>query len=393
MPHRIAYISQGRLFLKSEGSREEEIASDFVRNLKKRLQSVEDRASFRSGGSGAQFMRGGMPAAQVPTVEDTFTSEFSCAAKGTEGQVCYAIDARDVRGLFIYDLAEKYERRVLHGPKHRFTSISVRPGGDGQEWLVAAAQDEGVSRIGLFTPDAGGGVRELTEGDSIDSYPAWEPGQTRRFVYQSCGVARDHRSGFWQGLGPASIQQVNMDTGAHDPLLEDDRFDYLCPTYAADGTLYYLKRPYEPFHKTSALDVAKDIVLFPFRLMRAIFSFLNVFSMLFSGKPLQTSGAPKREGPDPKAVFLHGRWVNMEKAMRQAAVDEATSAVPRNWELMSQSPNGEEKTVLQGVMAFCIGAGGDVYFSNGKGVFVLKGGTGAPVKIHDKGLVTELFEM
>lgn len=395
MSQRLAYISQGRLYLKSPESREEEVISDFVRNLKKRLQSVEDRASFRSGGSGAQFMRGGMAAPESPSVEDTFVSEFSCAAKGEDqNHLCYAVDARDVRGLFLYDIQEKYERRLLHGPKHRFTSISVRKGDGGAEWLVAAAQDHGASRIGLFTPDAGGGVRELTEGDSLDSYPAWEPGSARRFVYQSCGIARDPRSGDWRGLGPASIQSVDLDSGSHDPVVEDDRFDYLCPTYAPDGSLYYLKRPYEPFHQPSFFAMARDVVLFPFRLLRAIFSFLNVFSMFFSGKPLQTAGAaPRRDGPDPKAVFLHGRWVNMEKAMRDATVDEMTSAIPKNWELMRRDANGNETVVQQGVMAFAVGGAGEVFYSNGRGVWMVSPASGTPAKISDRKMVTSLHPL
>ncbi len=40
----IGYISQGRLFLKADlNGREDEIHSEFAANLKKRLQSVEDR--------------------------------------------------------------------------------------------------------------------------------------------------------------------------------------------------------------------------------------------------------------------------------------------------------------------------------------------------------------
>jgi hypothetical protein len=390
MSHRLGCIASGKLYLKNDSGSETEIGSDFVRDLKRRLESIEDRASFREGGSGAQFMRGNMPAAS--RVADTFHAEFSCGAFSEDkDNICYAVDAADVRGLFIYEPGEKYERRVFHGPKHRFTSISVRGTGEDTEWLVGAAQDHGASCIGLFRPEQGGGIRELTEGDSLDSYPVWVPGSERRFTYQTCGLARN-RDGEWLGLGPASLQRVDLGTGSMESVVEDDRFDFLCPAYAPDGTLYYLKRPYEPMHRASIKDVALDALLFPFRLVRAVLAFLNVFSVMFSGKPLQTAGAPpRRGGHDPKAVFLYGRWVNMEKQMREAAQDELASVVPKNWELVRMAPDGAAKTIASAVIAFAVARDGTLYFSNGRGIFRMPGEGGKPVKVSDRKLVTALF--
>jgi len=56
----------------------------------------------------------------------------------------------------------------------------------------------------------------------------------------------------------------------------------------ADGRLLYIRRPYEPLQGRAAppLTVLKDIFLFPFRVIRSAFDFLNAFSMAFSQKPL-----------------------------------------------------------------------------------------------------------
>ncbi|MCX6852447.1 MAG: hypothetical protein NTY98_26450 [Verrucomicrobia bacterium] len=392
MNPQIGYISNGRLYLKPPGGREEEIVSEFSNNLKKRLQSVQDRQGFRGGGSGAGFMRGGLPTAEPASVEDTFRSEFSCAGS-QDGNVCYAIDANEVRALFEYNPGEKYERRLLHGPKHRFSSISTRRNEESPEWLLTAAQDHGVSRICLFKPEAGGGgLMELTEGDSLDTFPVWEPGNARSLVYQTCGIARHAQTHEWAGLGPATLHRLNLDSGDMETVAEDVRYDFLCPSFSPEGTLYYLRRPYEPFHTPSFWNILKDIVLFPFRLVRAIFGFLNVFSMLFSGKPLQTAGRPPQpQAADPKAVFLHGRWVNMEKAMKNAAQNELSHFVPRNWQLMRHVPDGEAQVVCEGVMAYAVGANETVYFSNGAGVFVQKDGSSKPEKVSDRKLVTSIF--
>ena len=263
----------------------------------------------------------------------------------------------------------------------------------GAEKEIASTRDSGTSRICLFTPDAGGGIREITEGDSLDCYPAWIPGGTRRFAYQTSGIARHHHTGDWMGLGPASIQSIDIETGEMEALVEDPDFDFLCPGYAPDGTSYYLRRPYEPFHRISPWRALKDIVLFPFRLARAIFAFLDTFSRFFSGKPLQTAGAPQRKNvPDPKAVFLYGRWVNVEKEMQNAAEEEIDSAVPKSWELVRRDAAGNTETIAKGVMAFTLDASGQPIYSNGRGVFRLPAdGKGKAEKLSDRKLVTDIF--
>ena len=57
----IGYIAQGKLYLLPDNQPETEVASDFVADLKKRLQSIEDRGELFRGGSGENFMSGGLP--------------------------------------------------------------------------------------------------------------------------------------------------------------------------------------------------------------------------------------------------------------------------------------------------------------------------------------------
>lgn len=116
--------------------------------------------------------------------------------------------------------------------------------------------------------------------------------------------------------------------------------------------------------------------------------------MFFSGKPLQTAGLPpRRDGPDPKAVFLHGRWISMEKQMRDAVVDEMKELVPKNWELIARLPDGGTKVIASNVMAYTIGSSGTIYYSNGKGVFAQSNAGTKPERISDRKLVTCLAEV
>lgn len=391
----IGYIADGRLYLRMPDGTETEIASEFVQSLKNRLKSVEDRAAFRGGGSGAAFLRGGLPMDQSPSFEERFRSAFTAACADADGtHVCYAIDADGVCALFRYDPSEKYEQRLLHGPYGRFTGIAVRRNDGESEWVVAGYRDDGTSTLGLFKPGQGGGIREITEGDTVDGFPAWNPGSAKSLVFQSAGVAKN-REGMSLGLGPATLESLNLSTGSMETLCEGDALDFLCPQFGQDGSLYYLQRPYEPFHRPSLTGQLLDILLFPWRLLRAIFAFLNAFSVLFSGKPLSTAGAPKRNGPDPKSMFLYGRWVTINKKLHDQQMEEMASLVPGNWELKRRAnPRAEAaEPVAKNVMAYAIQSNGGIVYSNGSGVFEVQSPGAAAKKLFDRARVTCLFAL
>lgn len=389
MSHTQAYLSDGRLFLIQPDGRQQEIHSTFVKDLQQRLQSIKDRREWKANGSGAQFARGGLPAGAAYEV-DSFRPRFSAGCTAVENDtIYYAIDAGDVHGIFQYDLSEQRELRLTHGPDRRFSWLAAHP--DGQQLAVAIHHPDGTGSIGIMQPSRSGGVREITEGDSVDSYPSWDPRDERTLVYQSSGVAR--RNGEWAGLGPASIQKLNLDSGEMEPLLEDPKVDYLCPSYGADGMLYFIQRPYEAVARSKPFDTIKDIFLFPFRLVRALFAFMNVFSLFFSGKPLKSAGGPKRQGPDPKSVFLYGRWLQLQQPTAPSEVDESFSSVPSSWVLKRWMPGtavSQAEVVATGVMAYTVSTDGSVIYSTGDAVHQWKKSS-SPQRLNKLPVVTCLI--
>jgi hypothetical protein len=371
MSHTHAYLSDGRLFLIQPDGKEQEIKSKFVTDLQQRLQSIKERREWKANGAGAQFARGGLPVGAGYEV-DRFNPRFSAACSAADDQsFYYAIDAGDVHGIFQYDIAETRELRLTHGPDRRFSWLAAHP--DGEKLAVAIHHADGTGSIGIMQPSRSGGVREITEGDSVDSYPAWVPGDGASIVYQSSGVAR--RNGEWAGLGPASIQKLNMENGSMDSLLEDPHADFLCPSFGVDGMMYFIQRPYDSVVRGKPIDAVKDVLFFPFRLLRALFAFLNVFSVFFSGKPLKSAGGPPRTGPDPKAVFLYGRWLQLQQPTAPGQEEEPTSRVPSSWVLKRMTPGSslaQAEVVASGVMAYTTTSDGSVYYSTGNDVFLWK---------------------
>ena len=371
MSHTQAYLSDGRLFLLLADGKEREIKSKFVADLQQRLQSIKERREWKASGSGAQFARGGLPGGATYEV-DTFHPRFTAACWATdEESIYYAIDAGDVHGIFQYNIADTCELRITHGPNRRFSWLAAHS--DGEQLAVAITHSDGTGSIGIMQPSRSGGVREITEGDSVDSYPAWVPTDDPSLIYQSSGVAR--RNGEWAGLGPASIQKLNLENGVIEAILEDPHVDFLCPSYGADGMLYFIQRPYDSVERSKPLDTVKDVVLFPYRLLRALFAFLNVFSVFFSGKPLKSAGGPPRTGPDPKAVFLYGRWLQMQQPVAPGQKEEQKSGVPSSWvlkRLQIGNSLAQAEVVASGVMAYTTTSDGSVYYSTGNDVFLWK---------------------
>src|SRR6185503_6097418 len=96
--------------------------------------------------------------------------------------------------------------------------------------------------------------------------------------------------GHFAALGPYCIQHLDVESGSLNTLAEDPRFDLLTPFQTSTGTLYFIRRPYRTGRELNPLTLLKDIILFPFRLLLAVFHFLQFFSMRYSGKKLSSAG-------------------------------------------------------------------------------------------------------
>ena len=155
------------------------------------------------------------------------------------------------------------------------------------------------------------------------------------------------------------------------------------------GDLYFIKRPYEPPHATVG-NLLSDTLLFPFRLLRAVFHYLNFFSMMYSKKPLTSAGGP-RINADAKTLILRGKRIETEKALKKLQpIQGAPSLVPASWQLIRCKPDGEKTVVATHVASYCINGDDHVIYSNGCGVFYLDDRC-ASVKLAQENLIEEVY--
>jgi len=290
-------------------------------------------------------------------------------------------------GLFEYDLALDSEKRLLHKQYLSLEDLRMHP--DGHRLLCAQHARNGAANIVVMDAD-GSNYRELTGGDTVDTAPAWVPGQPDAGLFQSSGLARN-QVGYVLAQGPTSIQMADTAAGSLTMVLEDPRLDFLQPRVGANGFLYFIRRPYEtPRYSTG--NAVTDALMFPFRLLRALLAYLNFFSLMYTRKPLITASGPAVQA-DLKEILIKGKRLDAEAALRNGIrLNGVPSLVPASWQLMCRSPQGEEHVLASHVASFDIASDGTILFSNGYGVFVLDGANPPQVLLRDK-LIADVIAM
>jgi hypothetical protein len=272
------------------------------------------------------------------------------------------------------------EQRVFHTADFRVRHVALSP--DGSTIAASIFHHNVTSNIAVLQME-GTDFFEATDGDSFDLAPRWVPGPGRRLVFQSAGVGRDG-GGRFAGLGPFTVQELNLDSGEMAILAEQEGHDLLGPQKTADGDLYYIRRPHESGkRKLSVFSALTDTALFPFRMAHAIFQYFNFFSMRYTGKPLATSRGAAQRQPDLKQMMVWGNLIDADRAARENRMGdaEAPSLVPSSWQLVRQSAAGETDVVAKGILSFDIAGDGSLVYSNGSAIHRRVAGGGREERI------------
>ncbi len=365
-----SYLADGKLFLVRPDAPPEAVESAFVRGIEDRRAQQRERNAFRAKGMMWNFNQSPElgPAAIAGIHAEGRPVQFTAVAPGPgPNELYYALVTGPVGGLFLLDVTQNDERRLIH--RQGLFLRELARNGDTGELACSLPAPDGSSHLGLMKSD-GSGLREITGGDSVDECPAWLPNRKRTLVYQSAGIGREENGAIF-GLGPYAVCQLDLESGALTTLLDDASFDCLAPRIGPDGSLYAIRRPYQLRPRTSPLKFGLDAVLFPFRLARAVVHFCNAFSMMFSRRPLLTAGGPKREGPNRRAMMLWGRYVEVDRKLRYARPDADPPMVPSDWHLVRRAPDGAETTLAGSVIAFDLSPSGDVIYTNGSAIYTL----------------------
>ncbi|HEV8291816.1 MAG TPA: hypothetical protein VGP94_07815 [Tepidisphaeraceae bacterium] len=365
----VAYIAEGKLYTQAPAAPAKLIESPFVQGILDRVERDRERGEWKNQGMAWNFgsqMR--MPFGSVGMPVDRRRIRFSGVTSAGDGkQLLYSLDTDHVGGLFQYELADGFERRLYHRQQLRINDVA-RHRGDGTLVFSMLAED-GTAHIGMMGAE-GKGFKGITAGDAVDEAPSWVIGETaaKTVVFQSAGVGRD-QGGFRTSLSTYAIMKLDVESGKMETLIEEDASDALLPQMTGDGTLWFIRRPYEAMGATiSPWKLALDMLLFPIRLAGAIVHFFNFFSLMFQRKPLITSGGPPREGPDQRYMMLWGKVIDAQK-LQKAKKGESQALVPPSWQLVKRSPSGSEEVIAKRVLAYDLCPDGGVIYTDGSTIY------------------------
>lgn len=361
-PVQVGWVANGKLFVQGGYGAVQEISSPYAQQAMDRAERNREKNAWKKDTAFGVAAHGNYR----DFTQDADPILIASARFTGDGKLLYFQADHGMGGLFSYDLASGHEERLLHRQQLRLQDMALCP--SGQTIYCTMESRAGASHIASMST-SGDGLRELTGGDTIDAAPTAVPGAEGVVIYQSAGIGRDQQGG-WAGIGHVTLQELNTTTGRITPVLEDPRYDFLSPRVAADGALFFIRRPYEqPHYKAS--NVVLDTVLFPFRLLRALFHYLNFFSLMYSRKPLTGAGGMPMQA-DMKNIILQGRRIDAERALRsEASIGGVPSLVPSSWQLVRRTRNGAESVVASNVSSFDITPNGTVVYSNGRGMFAL----------------------
>ena len=280
-----------------------------------------------------------------------------------DGSLLYSMETDSVSGIFLLDTAG-VETRLFHTADFRIRHAALDR--DGAMVAGTAFHNADMRSNIAVVPFRGTDLSEVTEGDSFDQLPQWVPGPKRRIVFQSAGVGRD-AAGRFAGLGPCAIQELDLDSGELSEICSVSGHDLLQPRKMEDGTLFYIRKPYESgVPKPTVAGSLKDTLLFPFRMGRALFQYFNIFSMMYTGKPLVTNKGAVGRRIDPRQAFINGNLAIAN--MPQVPEDEDQPLAPASWELVRHRPGGQTEVIAGHVLAFDVARDGSALYSDGTAI-------------------------
>jgi len=360
----VVYLANGVLRLIDEAGEVRPLESRFGSDLLNKAVKDQQRHAWKQGVEG-KFITGSALWGKGDADKPIQISLTSIARGAQPEQFLYTLRTDHVCAILSVQERGSDEQRIWNNNTKQVNHLSVHP--SLGHIACSLEHKSGTANIAVRLAEESG-LSEVTEGDSVDTAPSWVPGDRMQIVFQSAGLGRN-KDGFVGALGPFNIQKLDVENGEMETLAENSKFDYLTPRIATDGTLYYIRRPYEGLRRAGFVDMLKDIILFPFRLSRALFHFLNFFSMIYSGKQLKTV---KQAGNAPMDLPQMIIWGNLVKARKPDDATDSTSLVPKSWQLIRQKSGQPAEEIAEGVLCFDISDDGNVIYSDGSRITAME---------------------
>jgi hypothetical protein len=373
MDFNFAYLAGGQLHLKLGQTQTQTVVSEFGLAAQQRVRQMQKRHSWKQQSTASFLPAGFARDGEMNGTGLAVTIKGICQTPSN--RLLYALEAGEVGGIFTIELPQQdlgdrrngYEKRLFHSADFKVQQLDFNA--HSEEIACAVVRKDGSAHIATMSA-TGTRLTEVTEGDSIDLAPKWLGGNRQAIVFQSTGVGRNS-AGYIVEHRHTTIEQLDFDRHEVITLASDPQYDLLAPQVTDRGTLYCIRRPYQPLRRRIGLRrTLSDLSLIPFRLLMAVFEWLNFFTRRYTGKSLLN--LERQPQSDLRHAVLLGRWVDvraeMERNRRHGDAD-APGIVPQTWQLIRQQPHQLPEIVARGVLSFDVAPDGSIVYSNGSAVY------------------------
>ncbi|MBP1561038.1 MAG: hypothetical protein J6C96_07335 [Oscillospiraceae bacterium] len=357
----IVFSSENKIFSYDTGENAlTEIPCERITKYRDTVRSIQQRKEWKTSGSGANFM--GMTADMIDA--DELPVQISGLAV-CKGQLVYGVNLENVGSVYhrSFDPSDGCEGLVRASNNIAFGTFDCK----GDE--LAISMGDSLHSLHIAVMDISGKYTEYTDGDTIEENPAWSA-QKNGIYFSTAGYARN-QNGVIAATSPRSIAYLDLDRSSMTEILSDEKYDYLHVKEDKGGTLYYIRQPYGGEKPRNDITF-KDILLFPYRIIKGLFGFLNFFSTIFGGESLKSGGASangvKSKQRSQQDIIIEGNIINAEKLdkINEASGDKLAGIMPQSRVLIKRTADGSEEIIKKGVLDYALADSGEVIISNGR---------------------------
>jgi len=239
--HSFAYLSAEELYIISPDQKKKSVDSHFAQETAENAQAHQKRHTWKGGSNSGVFDAWGSSKYEH---WKEHRAKFVSFTQGADTDlIYYLLKLPEAIGLFKYTISTQEELRIFHNNNVDINEISYHP---NEDVLIASFSNQDQAHIGKI-PNSSLDIDLLTDGDVHDSAPSWDVSEPNTIYYQSCGIGRN-QDGYLAGVSPTSINRLNIESGEHEVLREDEKVDYLSPKVDRDKNLYFIQRPYGHAH-------------------------------------------------------------------------------------------------------------------------------------------------
>ena len=358
---KIVYSSENKIFSFDEDKKQlMEIPCEKVTKYRETVRSIQQKKEWKTSGKGAEFM-GMMSADKInPDELPVHISGLSVC----DGELVYGINLEEVGSVYhrSFDPSDTSEGLVRASNDFIFGSFDIK------EDKLAVSMGANRRFLHIAVMDMKGRYDEYTDGDTVEENPSWS--ETRNGIYFSTAGHARNQYGEISATGPRAIAFLDLDRKSMSEIVSDDTYDYLHPREDKSGNLYYIRQPYGG-EKPQGGITFKDVILFPYRLIKGLFGFLNFFTTIFGGESLKSGGSygnTKFKERSRKDLIIEGNVINAEKLdkLNEANGDKLSGIMPLSRVLVRRSSDGSEEVLKKGILDYNIDENGGIIFSNGR---------------------------